>query len=77
MKAVQVLFNEHLLSRFDADADVKNSGRSAVLRRIVAEYLARKREVDIDARYRNGYADGVGLGSEFEGWENEAAWPDK
>ncbi len=75
MKAVHVLFSEGLLSRFDADPEVKNRGRSAVLRRIVAEYLERKREADIDARYSSGYAGGVGLGSEFEGWEDEAEWP--
>ena len=75
MKAVQVLFNQTLLEKLDADEDVIREGRSAVLRRIVSAYVEQKHEADIDAQYRKGYADGTSLGPEFEGWEDEAAWP--
>ncbi len=56
MKAVQVMFDETLLSQLDAELEVKKKGRSAVLRGLVAEYLERRRESAIDARYRKGYA---------------------
>lgn len=75
MKAVQVLFHETLLSKLDADLEVRAHGRSAVLRRLVSEYLESKRQAAIEARYRKGYAKGGGLGPDFEGWEDEAAWP--
>ncbi len=76
MKAIQVMFDETLLCELDAEQEVKKKGRSAVLRRLVADYLERRRESAIDARYRAGYAGGEGLGGEFEGWEGEAAWPE-
>ena len=71
MRPVQVMFDERLLAKLDADEDVRKRGRSAVLRRIVSDYLLRKAESAIDARYRKGYADGTGLGPDFEGWEEE------
>lgn len=70
------MFDETLLDRLDSEQEVRRDGRSAVLRRLVAEYLDLQREAAIDARYRKGYADGQGLGPEFEGWEDEVAWPD-
>ncbi len=77
MKPVQVMFDETLLGRLDEEQEVKKLGRSAVLRRLVAEYLEHRREAAIDAQYRKGYADAGGLGSEFDGWEDEAAWPEE
>jgi metal-responsive CopG/Arc/MetJ family transcriptional regulator len=75
MKPVQVMFDERLLARLDADADVRTVGRSAVLRRLASDYLKKKSEAAIDAAYRKAYADGKGLGPEFEGWEREGVWP--
>ncbi len=69
------MFDERLLAKLDADEDVRKVGRSAVLRRIVSDYLRKKTESAIDARYRKGYADGTGLGPEFDGWEEEGVWP--
>jgi metal-responsive CopG/Arc/MetJ family transcriptional regulator len=43
MKAVQVLFDEPLLRQLDADEEVRELGRSAVLRRAAAEYLRKRR----------------------------------
>ncbi len=48
MKAIQVLFDEPLLRRLDADEEVRKLGRSAVLRRAATEYL-RKRRAKRDA----------------------------
>lgn len=75
MKPVQVMFDERLLAELDADEEVRKLGRSAVLRRLVNDYLKRKGESAIDARYRRGYRDKDGLGSEFDGWEEEGVWP--
>ena len=74
MKAVQVVFDETLLARLDSQDEVKQRGRSAVLRRLVADYLDHCRAESIDARYREGYGAKPGLGEEFEGWTQEAAW---
>ena len=43
MKAIQVMFDEDLLARLDADEGVKEKGRSAVLREATAAYLERRR----------------------------------
>lgn len=75
MKPVQVLFDEPLLKRLDADAEVRRDGRSAVLRRATAEYLRRRRARHISEAYRKAYATEGGLGTEWAGWEDEGAWP--
>lgn len=77
MKPVQVLLDEPLLKRLDADAEVKRVGRSKVLRRAAAEYLKRSARRRISEAYRRGYAKDRGLGSEWAGWEGEGAWPDE
>jgi metal-responsive CopG/Arc/MetJ family transcriptional regulator len=76
MKAVQVMFDEDLLAELDETADVREKGRSAVLRRLTAEFLRRRREREIDAQYERAYGRVENpLGKEFEGWEDEGAWP--
>lgn len=77
MKPIQVMFDETLLKRLDADAEVRKVGRSAVLRRAAAEYLRRSRAERIAAAYRRAYDRAGGLGDEFAGWEHEGAWPEK
>ena len=52
MKAVQVMFDEELLRRLDADNEVRRRGRSAVLREAVAEFLERRRQAKIAEQYR-------------------------
>ncbi len=75
MKAVQVMFDEELLERLDADREVQSEGRSAVLRRAALAYLERRRRREIAEQYRQAYGDGQGLGEEFEGWEKQGEWP--
>ena len=77
MKAIQVMFDEALVKRLDADGEVRKVGRSAVLRRAAAEYLRRSRARRISEAYRRAYWDAQGLGEEFAGWENEGSWPEK
>jgi Arc/MetJ-type ribon-helix-helix transcriptional regulator len=50
-------------------------GRSAVLRQAVRDYLKRRRRQAIARQYREAYANGQGLGDEFEGWEKQGEWP--
>ena len=77
MKAVQVLFDEPLLRRLVADDEVRAIGRSAVLRRVVGEYLRRRRVKRTADAYRRAYAGDKGLGEEFEGWSDEGTWPER
>ncbi len=77
MKAVQVLFDEPLLRRLDADDEVRELGRSAVLRRAADEYLRKRRSKRVSELYRRAYAKSGGLGDEFAGWERQGTWPEK
>ena len=75
MKTIQITMDEKLLARLDADAETRRDGRSAVLRRAVAEYLHRRSSARIAATYREAYAKKPGLDGEFENWEEEGVWP--
>ncbi len=77
MKPIQVLIDEPLLRRLDADAEVKRVGRSEVLRRAASEYLRRSRVRRIAEGYRRAYGAGKSLGEEWAGWEDEGSWPEK
>jgi metal-responsive CopG/Arc/MetJ family transcriptional regulator len=76
MKAVQVLFDEALLARLDADDEVRTDGRSAVLRRAAAEYLRRRRARKTAEAYRRAYGKRDRLDDELQGWPAEGAWPE-
>jgi metal-responsive CopG/Arc/MetJ family transcriptional regulator len=76
MKAIQISFDERLLARLDGDEEVKRDGRSAVLRRAVAQYLERKRRRAIADAYRRGYGKHPAE-AEFGAWAEEAAWPEE
>jgi len=77
MKAIQVVLDEDLLARLDASEEVKAEGRSAILRRAAAEYLARRRREVFSDQYRKAYSDSSGLGEEFKGWEDQGSWPEE
>jgi len=77
MKPIQVMIDETLLRRLDADEEVQKRGRSAVLRRAAAEYLRRSRSRRLAEAYRRAYGKDGGLGEEFTGWESEGSWPEK
>jgi metal-responsive CopG/Arc/MetJ family transcriptional regulator len=76
MKAVQVMFEEDLLARLDETVEVRERGRSAVLRQLTDDFLRLRREREIDAQYERAYT-GVEnpLGNDFAGWEEEGMWP--
>lgn len=78
MKPIQVMFDEALLRRLDADEEVRQSGRSAVLRRAAAEYLRRRRVKRTAEAYQRAYGAGrTALDRELTGWADEGAWPEK
>ncbi|HXT52403.1 MAG TPA: hypothetical protein VN811_15275 [Thermoanaerobaculia bacterium] len=77
MKSIQVTFDEKLLAQLDATGEVRSEGRSAVLRRATAEYLARRRDSEIAEAYARGYGANPGLGEEFEGWSEQGVWPEE
>jgi len=76
MKAIQVMFEEALLAELDGTAEVRERGRSAVLRQLAGDFLRRRRKQEIDTQYERAYS-GVEapLGKDFEGWEREGVWP--
>ena len=76
MKAVQVMMDERLLQRLDADDEVRRIGRSAVLRRAAVEYLRRRHARQVSDAYARAYGRGKGLDEDFAGWEHEGAWPE-
>ena len=75
MKAIQVTFDETLLERLDACEEVKREGRSAVMRRAVAQYLRRRRAAGIKEAYQRAYG-GKGATEDLAGWVGEGTWPD-
>ncbi len=77
MKAIQVTLDEALLARLDADEEVRRNGRSAVIRRATNEYLRRRRKRAIAEQYARAYGARPGLDEEFNGWEDEGAWPER
>lgn len=68
MKPVHILIDEELLAVLDDDEEVRRSGRSKVLRGLVAAYLESKRELRLDEEYRRGYANGSRINEELDGW---------
>jgi metal-responsive CopG/Arc/MetJ family transcriptional regulator len=76
MKAVQIMFYDDLLAELDETADVREKGRSAVLRQLASDFVRQRREGEIDAQYERAYK-GVDspLGEEFADWEDEGIWP--
>jgi predicted transcriptional regulator len=76
MKAIQITIDDALLQRLDADAEVREVGRSAVFRRAVDAYLKRKRTADVDQAYERAYRAGDGLGRDWNQWSDEGVWPE-
>jgi len=70
------MFDETLLAELDETREVREQGRSAVLRQLASDFLDQNRRRAIDAQYGRAYT-GVQnpLGKDFEGWEDEGVWP--
>lgn len=76
MKPVQIMMEPDLLEALDTTEEVRMEGRSAVVRRAVAQYLDRVRRMEIRESYERAYGDGADLDEELEGWAEEGVWPD-
>ncbi len=76
MKAIQITFDEELLERLDGPPEVRDKGRSAVLRDAAAAYLAAQEARDISRRYQSGYGAAPEDDEEMEGWADEGTWPE-
>ncbi|MBI5549853.1 MAG: hypothetical protein HY901_38695 [Deltaproteobacteria bacterium] len=72
-KAIQITIDESLLKALDQDSEVRAKGRSAVLQKVVSEYLRSSRSVAIAQAYRQGY--GKAGAPDLEGWADERTWP--
>lgn len=76
MKPVQIMMEPDLLEALDTTEEVRMEGRSAVVRRAVAQYLDRVRRMEIRESYERAYGDGADLDEELGGWVEEGVWPD-
>jgi metal-responsive CopG/Arc/MetJ family transcriptional regulator len=54
-RAVQISMDPDLLSRIDADPEVREKGRSAFIRSAVQLYLRAKQRQDLEARLAHAY----------------------
>ncbi len=78
MKSIQITFDEKLLKELDETDEVQREGRSAILRRAVAQYLKSRRRWMISEKYRQAYgANKPTADDELRaGWEEEQVWPE-
>jgi predicted transcriptional regulator len=76
MKAVQVMFDEELLRRLAQSEEVRERGRSEVVRRAVDDYLRRRERERISRCYREAYSDTEQLDQELDGWTEVGEWPE-
>ncbi|MCY3602679.1 MAG: ribbon-helix-helix protein, CopG family [Chloroflexi bacterium] len=76
MKAIHVTFDSELLERLDRRPEVRERGRSAILREMTAAYLTEKRSDDIAREYREGYTKSPRTDEEIQDWESIQVWSD-
>lgn len=50
------MFDEGLLTELDETSEVREKGRSAVLRQLTSDFLRQRRKHEIDAQYERAYA---------------------
>ncbi len=77
VKSIQISIDEQLLKEIDRQAETRARGRSAFIRRAVAEALRRRRDSEIDAAYRRGYGTDPQAVEEIGPWLGEQSWPEK
>lgn len=76
MKPIQVMFDEALLRRLAQSPEVKERGRSEVVRRAVDAYLRMRDRERIADQYRRAYASTAQVEQELSGWTDEGVWPE-
>lgn len=75
MKPVQVIFDDELLRRLSESDEVRERGRSEVVRRAVDRYLRQREAEQIEEQYRRAYGDTGALEADLSGWDEEGVWP--
>lgn len=75
MRAIPITLDEETLQALDADEEVQRTGRSALFRALAREYLRRRQARRIRERYARAYGKDGGADPEWEGWEDQGAWP--
>lgn len=76
MRAIQITMDEGLLQRLDDDEHARDVGRSALIRELLARYLAEQEERRIVEAYRRGYGAAPVATDEFSVEEERDPWPD-
>ena len=69
------MFDEDILRRLSESDEVRERGRSEVVRRAVDRYLRQREQEAIARKYANAYAATNRLEDELDGWAEEGAWP--
>ena len=75
-RSIQITVDEPTLRALDATPEVKERGRSAVVREAIRRYLRDLHESIVDAGYREGYGGATGSNDVSE-WQAEQAWPEE
>ena len=75
VKVVQVSLDEALLEQLDATSQVRERGRSAVVRDALRDWLAIRRDAESAAAYARAYGKDGGIDDEFPGWAKRGTWP--
>ena len=73
MKPIQVSLDEELLAELDARPEVRERGRSAVLREAAAAYLVKRRTEDIARQYEEACTRVPQREAEVAAWEGVQA----
>ncbi len=76
MKAIQITIGAELLEQLDQRPEVRERGRSAVLREAAAAYIASKRAKDIANFYKKAYTKFPQTAEELV-WAGQGEWPEE
>ncbi len=77
VKTIQVVMDDKTLRVADREARSAGLNRSALIRRAVAFYSAKRAEAELEARHRAGYQRKPVAPGEFDAWDSVQAWPEK
>lgn len=69
------MLDDDLLRRLSESDEVRDRGRSEVVRRAVDLYLTQRERERIAEQYRSAYSQTNALEDELDGWTGEAEWP--
>lgn len=77
MKTIQVTVNESLLRHVDQVISSLKTTRSAFIRDLLKEGIAKFRSKRLEAQHRKGYIKKSSRDDEWQDWEAEQAWGDE